>query len=182
MKELPERTSRVRIIMADTGIDTCETINRIICDLEAEADIILVSPNTLRTTLAPDSTAAVSDIVDVLTGGDVPQTGGSPLATMRPLRDPDGVSANVAPSLSRRQSEVLALIAEGRTNKEIARRLGISPSTVRAHVSALLRILNVTSRAAAAAFAAQQAQTVFSGAELSRPQRSVDPGSSEGMA
>jgi DNA-binding CsgD family transcriptional regulator len=57
--------------------------------------------------------------------------------------------------LTTRELEVLALIAEGLRNSEIADRLVLSPKTVDHHVSAILRKLNVPSRREAAAEATQ---------------------------
>jgi DNA-binding NarL/FixJ family response regulator len=48
--------------------------------------------------------------------------------------------------LTPRELQVLRLIAEGQSNKEIARALGISEHTVKFHVNAILGKLNVQSR------------------------------------
>jgi HD-GYP domain-containing protein (c-di-GMP phosphodiesterase class II)/DNA-binding CsgD family transcriptional regulator len=55
--------------------------------------------------------------------------------------------------LSTREVEVLRLVAEGLTNREIARRLVVSPRTAEHHVQHAYRKIGVSSRAAAALFA-----------------------------
>jgi DNA-binding CsgD family transcriptional regulator len=57
--------------------------------------------------------------------------------------------------LSRRQLEVLRLLGEGKTNKEIARTLGRSPNTIKLHVSAILRQLRFKNRTEAAVLASE---------------------------
>jgi PAS domain S-box-containing protein len=56
-------------------------------------------------------------------------------------------------SLTPRQSEVLALLAEGGSTSEIAATLGLAEETVRNHIRQLLRRLGVHSRLAAVAYA-----------------------------
>ncbi len=51
--------------------------------------------------------------------------------------------------LSAREREVLALIADGSTNREIAAQLYLSPHTVKEHTSALYRKLKARNRAEA---------------------------------
>jgi DNA-binding NarL/FixJ family response regulator len=51
-----------------------------------------------------------------------------------------------APHLSGREQEVLRLLAQGRSNRAIARQLGLSEATVKGHVSRLLDKLNASSR------------------------------------
>ncbi len=53
-------------------------------------------------------------------------------------------------ALTRRQRDVLYLIVQGRTNKEIARSLGLGEGTVKIHVAALFGKLGVHRRAAIA--------------------------------
>jgi two-component system nitrate/nitrite response regulator NarL len=58
--------------------------------------------------------------------------------------------------LTPRESEILGLLAEGQSNKVIARNLGISDGTVKLHVKAILRKLGVHSRVEAAVIAVEQ--------------------------
>jgi DNA-binding CsgD family transcriptional regulator len=65
-------------------------------------------------------------------------------------------SPHGADALSPREREVLALVAEGRTNKAIAAELFVSPNTVKTHVASLLTKLNADTRVQLAAIATRQ--------------------------
>ncbi len=57
--------------------------------------------------------------------------------------------------LTPRETEILSLLAEGQSNKVIARNLGISDGTVKLHVKAILRKLGIHSRVEAAVIAVE---------------------------
>lgn len=134
--ELRRAYPRATIIVISM-VDDDHTISRI---MRAGADGFIgkaVMPET------------VSDAIRAIRDGEVVvlQSSGGPMPTG--LQDP-------LEALSARQRQVLGLIAHGASNKEIARALDISPFTVRIHVSAILRSLDVPTRAAAAALAGQR--------------------------
>ncbi|TIW43722.1 MAG: helix-turn-helix transcriptional regulator, partial [Mesorhizobium sp.] len=71
--------------------------------------------------------------------------------------DEDRADTNHArPTLSPREAEVLALLAEGAPNKVIARRLNISVHTAKFHVAAILIKLGAANRTDAIAIAMRQ--------------------------
>jgi DNA-binding NarL/FixJ family response regulator len=68
----------------------------------------------------------------------------------------DTQAVKVTGPLSAREVEVLKLVASGRTNRDIARKLGISEKTVARHISNIFNKLDLSSRAAATAYAYEQ--------------------------
>jgi DNA-binding CsgD family transcriptional regulator len=75
----------------------------------------------------------------------------------RALRsNPDIMPDDAAERLSARELQVLALIVEGLTNKEIASRLCLSPDTVKNHVVHIIQKLGVSDRTQAAVMAVRQ--------------------------
>jgi two-component system nitrate/nitrite response regulator NarL len=68
------------------------------------------------------------------------------------VADDEGPFSELTP----REMEILCLLAEGQSNKLIARNLGISDGTVKLHVKAILRKLGIHSRVEAAVIAVEQ--------------------------
>jgi pimeloyl-ACP methyl ester carboxylesterase/DNA-binding CsgD family transcriptional regulator len=60
------------------------------------------------------------------------------------------------PRLSRRQTQILGLVAQGMTDKQVARELGLSPRTVEMHVALALRALSCANRSEAVHRAGQE--------------------------
>ncbi|MDZ5696191.1 response regulator transcription factor [Chelativorans sp. M5D2P16] len=75
-----------------------------------------------------------------------------------PREEPEpskGPESRVIDSLTPRQRDVLVLLVDGLSNKEIARKLQLGEGTVKIHLAALLRSLGVRNRQAAAATGAR---------------------------
>ena len=67
----------------------------------------------------------------------------------------DGLAAPLPAGLTAREVEVLALLAEGLSNDDVAERLVVSPRTVHAHLRSVFGKLGVSSRTAAVREAAR---------------------------
>jgi DNA-binding NarL/FixJ family response regulator len=85
-------------------------------------------------------TAVVRQAIDVVTSGSIwaPRRLLSKLID-RLLKVPDSSLTNGSLHLTSREKEVLELILQARSNREIARQLGIEERTVKAHVGRLMR-------------------------------------------
>ena len=83
--------------------------------------------------------------------------GGSPLdpKAARVLLDAKLNQADTATTLTGREIEVLRLVRDGMANKAIARRLGITERTVKAHVGSIFQRIGVTDRTQAAVWAVE---------------------------
>ena len=77
------------------------------------------------------------------------------LGTSAPAAPAAPAAAGAAEDLTPRERDVLRLVAEGKSDADIARELVLSPHTVHRHVANILRKLGLHSRAAAAAQAAR---------------------------
>ncbi len=77
-------------------------------------------------------------------------TDGWPIASASNAVRPTGVSGR-AEELSKRELELLGLIAEGLSNQDIAERLFLSPHTVKVHVRNIFSKLDVSTRTQAVA-------------------------------
>lgn len=140
LRELAPRIPETRIVMLTVSDDRRDLLDAIrngaagylTKDLSGEA--LLRAVRGIRSGDLPMSRAHAALVVDHLARGGM--AGGSD----------DGLLT----SISVREREVLRLLANGLTDREIAVSLAISPRTVESHVSSVLRKLNVRNRAEAA--------------------------------
>jgi DNA-binding NarL/FixJ family response regulator len=75
------------------------------------------------------------------------------LAGARPSHQPEPARLGNAPDLTRREREILQLVAEGHSNAQLARRLWVTEQTIKFHLSNIYRKLDVANRTEASRWA-----------------------------
>jgi NarL family two-component system response regulator YdfI len=131
------RAGALGFLLKDTDRETLFRVIR-----SAARGESLLQPDTLARVLSKTENQAAA-------GARINPPGSASLKAV----EPDGRFKNVG--LSEREQEVLQAVARGERNKEIARNLGITERTVKAHLTSIFNKLGVDSRAAAIAVAAQ---------------------------
>ena len=145
LRTLRERDQQMPVVILTTSREENDLIASLQCgaqgyllkDMEPD-DLIQALTRILagETVVAPEMTMALARAV--VQGDEAP------------------ASRTAMDQLTPREREILCLLAEGQSNKVIARNLGISDGTVKLHVKAILRKLEVHSRVEAAVLAVEQ--------------------------
>lgn len=99
------------------------------------------------------------DMLEVIHQGEAPISGVMAAKILQEFRQPDPSPAQPAEArdeLTPREVEVLELVVEGRTNKEIAEALSITENTVKIHLRNILEKLHLQNRIQAAVYAVRR--------------------------
>ncbi len=145
LKQLIDNGMQMPIVILTTSSDERDLVEALragakgylLKDMEPDALVAeLRNIHAGKTVVAPNLTQILAEVVQGKSGIQDLET--SPFDDLTP-----------------RETEILGLLAEGQSNKVIARNLGISDGTVKLHVKAILRKLEVHSRVEAAVMAVE---------------------------
>jgi two-component system nitrate/nitrite response regulator NarL len=145
LKQLIEHEMKMPIAILTTSSDERDLVEALrsgargylLKDMEPDALVAALRDiDAGKTVVAPNLTQILAEVVQGKSS--IPELEASPFDGLTP-----------------RETEILGLLAEGQSNKVIARNLGISDGTVKLHVKAILRKLEVHSRVEAAVMAVE---------------------------
>ncbi|UTI63701.1 response regulator transcription factor [Paraconexibacter antarcticus] len=145
--------------LAMPGEDGIQATRRIRASSPATRVVILTAFSDRAQILGALDAGAVGYLLkdaapeELLDGLRAAARGEAPLAPQAVAAVSDRGSAAAGGTLTPREREVLKLVAEGLPNKQIARALGISEKTVKAHLTKIFEAVGVTDRTAAALWA-----------------------------
>jgi two-component system nitrate/nitrite response regulator NarL len=147
LRQLRKNTPDLRVVMLTTSSNENDLVEALrsgargylLKDIEPDELVVALREIVAgKTVVAPELAPVLARVVQ---GGEA--------------RSNENKIANPFSELTPREYEILTLLAEGQSNKVIARNLGISDGTVKLHVKAILRKLNVSSRITAAVMAVE---------------------------
>lgn len=159
--------ARPNVVLMDLqmpGTDGVSATRQIIQQLPDTQVVVLTSFSDRERIVAALDAGAIGYLLkdaepeELVAGITAAAKGGSPLhprAARELLADRSATTAKRTTeiSLTPRESEVLSLVRQGMANKQIARRLGISERTVKAHLTSLFQRIGVADRTQAAIWA-----------------------------
>ncbi|KAA0573083.1 response regulator transcription factor [Azospirillum sp. Sh1] len=140
------------------GLDDVEALVKRVAPVPVAIFSMIESPDEMRAVLSRGVRAFIPKSTDdvlvvnilrlVMAGGSyVPPVLGMPGAQVpAAAATARGAAPSIFDGLTRRQLEVLDLLAQGLSNQEIGERLGLNLSTVKTHVTGVLKALGVGSR------------------------------------
>lgn len=147
LKKLKEAHPNLPVAMLTTSSDESDLVGALrngaqgylLKDMDPD-DLVVALRNIIsgKTVVAPDLAPVLASAVQGDNNNEKEEEQEDPFAVLTP-----------------REFEILTLLAEGQSNKVIARNLGISDGTVKLHVKAILRKLNISSRITAAVMAVE---------------------------
>ncbi len=146
LHELKGRQQSMPIVILTTSRDETDVIEA----LQGGAQGYLLKD------MEPDD--LIGSLIDIVAGQTI-VANELTMVLARALRGDDPETAAVTTdidNLTPREREILCLLADGQSNKVIARNLGISDGTVKLHVKSILRKLKIHSRVEAAVIAVEQ--------------------------
>lgn len=149
MRRVRERAPHSRIIVLTSFLDD----DRLMPALQAgAAGYLLKDVEPAELARAVRTAGSEQAMIDPTVAGRLLRTLSEPGPSIRP----GGAGADPGSTLTRREHEVLELIATGRSNKRIALELDIAEKTVKTHVGHLMAKLGVTDRTQAALLAVRR--------------------------
>jgi DNA-binding NarL/FixJ family response regulator len=155
---------RPRVVLMDLqmpGVDGVEATRQIVASDVGSQVVILTSFSDSERIVAALDAGAIgyllkdTDPEDLLDGVRAAARGESPLhpRAARQLLTSRTRAPSVVVDLTPREAEVLGLVRQGLANKQIARRLGITERTVKAHLTSTFQRIGVSDRTQAALWA-----------------------------
>ena len=160
---LAERPDVVLMDLSMPVLDGIEATRRIVAADVGVHVVVLTSFSDNRRILEALKAGATGYLLkhagpdELLNGIRAAAVGDSPLdpKAARAMLESSRAVTSRRPDLTAREIEVLRLVADGEATKQIARRLGITERTVKAHLTSIFSALGVTSRTQAALWARQ---------------------------